>query len=199
MSFTGTLPVSNPYTIPFTEPTRAGHVAAPDSPPSSTIYVKPTRLTLTSPGIKKRKQKTRTSSSRNHRSPSLDRRSPSPDRRIPGVNLHLFLDTLSKTEMDEFTESLYKRMDELKKTGHSDIKPLGIPVSCFSSPFSKDPSEEEPDLDRHHNEISHEDLDGYMEVLQNRLERLRLRERVKKFMISAIFEDKIGPHLREES
>jgi hypothetical protein len=115
------------------------------------------------------------------------------------VNLYSFLDTLSKTEMDEFTESLYNRMDELKKTGHSDIKPLGIPVSCFSSPFSDDSSEEEPDLDRHHNEIGQEDLDGYMEVLQKRLERERLRERVKKFMISAIFEDKIGPHLEEES
>lgn len=101
--------------------------------------------------------------------------------------------------MNEFAESLYKRMDELKTTGHSDIKPLGIPVSCFSPPFSNNSSKEEPDLDRHHNGISQEDLDGYIEVLQKRLERLRLRERVKKFMISAIVEDKIGPHLREES
>ncbi|KAJ4020235.1 hypothetical protein NW752_005342 [Fusarium irregulare] len=199
MSFMGTLPISNPHTIPFAEPTRAGLVAAADNPPSSTVYAKPTRLTPTSSGIKKRKRKTRTSSSRNHRSPSLDRRSPSPDRRIPRVNLLLFLDTLSKTEMDEFAKSLYKRMDELKKTGHSDIKLLGIPVSCFSSPFSNNSSKEEPDLDRHHNDISQEDLDGYLEVLQKRLERERLRERVKKFMISAIVEDKIGPHLREES
>jgi len=115
------------------------------------------------------------------------------------VNLHHFLDTLNKTEMGEFTKSLYKRMDELKKTGHSDIEPLGIPVSCFSSPSSKQSSEKEHDLDRHHNEIGQEELDRYMEVLEKRLERERLRERVRKFMISAIVEDKIGPHLREES
>ncbi|RFN46479.1 hypothetical protein FIE12Z_9267 [Fusarium flagelliforme] len=194
MSFTGTLPISTPHTLPFTEPTRTSLPAPPDSPPSSTIYVKTTRLTLTSPGIKKRKQKTRTSSS-----PSRDHQSPSWGHRRPRVNLYRFLDTLNNTEMAEFTVSLYNRMDELEKTGHSDIEPLGMPVSCFSSPFSKQSSEKEHDLDCHHNEIGQEDLDGYMEVLQKRLERERLRERVRKFMISAIFEDKIGPHLRDES
>ncbi|KAJ4118715.1 hypothetical protein NW768_010775 [Fusarium equiseti] len=187
MSFAGTLPISTPHTLHFTEPTRTGLPAPADSPPSCTIYTKPTRLSLTSPGIKKQKQKSRTSSS------------PSRDHRRPRVNLYRFLDTLNKKEMDEFTESLHKRMDELKKTGHSDIKPLGIPVSCFSSPFSKQSSEKEHDLDRRHNEIGQEELDGYMEVLQKRLERERLRERVRNFMISAIVEDKIGPHLREES
>lgn len=71
--------------------------------------------------------------------------------------------------------------------------------AAFPRPPSKQSSEKEHDLDRHHNEIGQEELDGYMEVLEKRLERERLRERVRKFMICAIVEDKIGPHLREES